>query len=212
MTALIDRLIALDHAAFFAINSGWHTPALDVVMVFVSLLGNGLVLACVVGPVLYFADRPRFFARFPVIVAAVLVGAAVNSVIKEIAGRPRPLAEFAEEIRAGGVWVHTVFERWRFDSFPSGHAQAAFGAAAALTWYYRGWYTVPVFILAGSVALSRVYLGVHFPLDVATGAVVGVGCAVCVCGAWERLKTHRSRKRRGGPAALRVMTEIIFGE
>jgi undecaprenyl-diphosphatase len=201
MTGLIDRLLALDRAAFLAVNGGWHTPALDVVMVFVSLLGNGLFLAGVVGLSLFLGDRRRFAARFPVIVAAVLVGAAVTGVIKEIVARPRPPAEFAEEIRTGAVWVHTVFEHWRANSFPSGHAQAAFGAAAALTWYYRGWYTLPVFVLAGSVAVSRVYLGVHFPLDVAAGALVGVGCAVSVCRIWGAVRARRGRQastRRSG--------------
>jgi undecaprenyl-diphosphatase len=186
METLLDRIIALDKAAFLVINGTWACPCLDVVMVFITLFGNGLFLAGIVAPILYFGDRRHFASRVPAIIAAVVLGGLVNNVIKEAVGRPRPLAEFSEQIRTGAVWVHTVFEQWRANSFPSGHAQTAFGTATALSYYYRGWYTVPAFVLAAAVALSRVYLGVHFPLDAAVGALVGVGCSLATCEAWER--------------------------
>ncbi len=193
---VIDRIIALDTALFLSINGGWVCPALDIVMVFVTLFGNGLFLAGVVGPVLYFYDRRRFTRRIPVIIAAVVVGAVVNNILKEIVGRSRPLTELSEEIRTGAVWVHTVFEQWRANSFPSGHAQTAFGTATALAYYYRGWYTAPIFILAGGVAISRIYLGVHFPLDVAVGALVGTACSLGTCRGWERVRVYiRGRKK-----------------
>jgi undecaprenyl-diphosphatase len=200
MDTLIDRLIALDKTIFLLINGTWPSPALDIGMAFVTLFGNGLFLAGIVGPVLYFGDRRRFAARVPAIIAAVVVGGVVNGIIKEIVGRPRPLTEFSEEIRTGAVWVHTVFERWRGNSFPSGHAQTAFGTATALAYYYRGWYTPLVFILAGGVAVSRIYLGVHFPLDVVAGALVGVGCSFGTCRAWEKTRTLYARtKKRTDP-------------
>ncbi len=198
---VIDRLVAVDKAIFFSINGAWASPILDIVMVFITLFGNGLFLAGVVAPILYFGDRRHFAARAPVIIAAVVVGAVVNNIIKECVGRPRPLAEFSEEIRTGAVWVHTVFERWRSNSFPSGHAQTAFGAATALAYYYRGWYTAPAFILAGGVAISRVYLGVHFPLDAAVGALVGVGCSLGTCRAWETGRIAYARRRKENPTA-----------
>jgi undecaprenyl-diphosphatase len=196
MVNFIDRLAALDKTLFLAINGGCASPALDIVMVFVTLFGNGLFLAGVVAPILYFGDRRHFRSRAPVIVAAVLVGALVNNIIKEAVGRPRPLSEFSEEIRTGAVWVHTVFERWRSNSFPSGHAQTAFGTATALAYYYRGWYIPLTFVLAAGVAFSRVYLGVHFPLDTIAGALVGVGCSLGACRAWEEGRKLIARRKK----------------
>jgi len=195
MVHCIERLIALDKALFLWINGSWASPALDVVMVFVTLFGNGVFLAAVVFPILYFGDRQNFRSRAPVVITAVVVGILVNNIIKEAVGRPRPLAEFAEEMRTGTVWVRAVLERWRSNSFPSGHTQTAFGAATVLAYYYRKWLTIPVFTLAAGVAVSRVYLGVHFPLDTLAGALVGVVCSLGVCLAWERAKCILIRRK-----------------
>lgn len=62
-------------------------------------------------------------------------------------------------------------------SFPSGHTAAAFAVAVALTPSGAG---SVLFALAGAIAVSRVYLGVHYPLDVGAGTLIGVvsGAAV----------------------------------
>jgi membrane-associated phospholipid phosphatase len=64
-------------------------------------------------------------------------------------------------------------------SFPSGHSTTAFATATALTLEYPKWYViVPSYAYAGTVAYSRMHLGVHYPSDVLTGALIGSGCAV----------------------------------
>ena len=78
-------------------------------------------------------------------------------------------------------------------SFPSGHAMTAFavaGAVALLAPRLR-W---PVLGLAAVIAFSRVYLGVHFWIDVLAGAVLGLAVGLCV--AWP---LHRSGRRRAEP-------------
>jgi undecaprenyl-diphosphatase len=58
-------------------------------------------------------------------------------------------------------------------SFPSGHATAAFACATVIAWRAPR-LAFPAFVLAGAIAWSRVYVGVHWPLDVLGGAVLGV--------------------------------------
>jgi membrane-associated phospholipid phosphatase len=63
-------------------------------------------------------------------------------------------------------------------SFPSGHASTAFATATSLSLDYPKWYViVPSYLFAGTVAYSRMDLGVHYPSDVLVGALIGSGCA-----------------------------------
>ncbi|MBP1933093.1 phosphatase PAP2 family protein [Ammoniphilus resinae] len=64
-------------------------------------------------------------------------------------------------------------------SFPSGHTTAIFSLCTSISLIFPGFFSVsyPIAILVG---LSRVYLGLHYPLDVAIGAIIGVGLAMIV--------------------------------
>ncbi|MCW3039087.1 MAG: phosphatase family protein, partial [Solirubrobacterales bacterium] len=57
-------------------------------------------------------------------------------------------------------------------SFPSAHASSSFAAAAAFA-PLVGPAAVPLRVGAGAMALSRVYLGVHYPTDILAGAALG---------------------------------------
>lgn len=63
-------------------------------------------------------------------------------------------------------------------SFPSGHTSSAFSIATSLSLNYPKWYViVPAYAWASATGYSRMYLGVHYPTDVLTGAVLGSGTA-----------------------------------
>jgi hypothetical protein len=86
---------------------------------------------------------------------------------------PRPPAVLAADV------IHIIGPAYMSRSFPSGHTTTAFILAGVLSLYFRRrWVTVASVVIAGVVGISRMAVGVHWPLDVTTGAALGWLCAV----------------------------------
>ncbi|WP_233264536.1 MULTISPECIES: phosphatase PAP2 family protein [unclassified Flavobacterium] len=98
-----------------------------------------------------------------------LVNAFITKALKVAANRARPFDTYSD--------IDPVVSSTG-KSFPSGHTSIAFSTATSLSMAYPEWYViVPSFLWASSVGYSRMHLGVHYPSDVAVGALIGAGSA-----------------------------------
>ncbi len=172
-----STLLAHD-AALGALIQSWRIGWLDGPMWLLSAMGVAgsiwLALAAVMA-----AWQPRLrAAAWQVVLAIALSQLLVDGVIKPAIGRQRPFIAARSAAHVIGYLPQTA-------SFPSGHAASAFAGAFVLgcAWpHRRAW----LFALAAVIAFSRVYIGVHYPLDVAAGMLLGLGIGALVTGgrAW----------------------------
>jgi undecaprenyl-diphosphatase len=186
MLAFLERL---DHQVFFAINQGLSTVGLDYLLWGVSWLADGFILVAIVGVALWYANRQIFHRHYLWLLLAVLLGSLVVQGIKHSVARPRPLKEFSTSLQAGEVQINVIGQPLRHRSFPSGHTQAMASVSMYLFCLYpRHWYWWSASLLL--VGLSRIYLGVHFPLDVLAGGLLGV---LSTAGVWGVRSYWRAR-------------------
>ena len=123
--------------------------------------------------------------RRGVLVLTVIAVAAADLAargLKQLVDVERPSSRYAEpKPLVAAPHDHT---------FPSGHAATSFAAATILTAARPRWGPL-WFLLALAVGFSRVYVGVHYPLDIVGGAVLGIATAIAL----RRLVRVRRRSR-----------------
>jgi undecaprenyl-diphosphatase len=130
-----------------------------------------------------------------VILAIILVVALADSftsrVMKPYFARPRPSheAKLQKEIHLLKDDNGNIYRGGQF-GFASSHAANTFGLAMILflLFRHRCRYTYLLFLWAFFVSYSRIYLGVHYPLDIIIGALVGILFAFLVFSGLKRLK------------------------
>lgn len=169
---MMKYLMGLDGSLFHLTNAVWTNPPLDALMPALSVAGNaGAVWLVLLGAIAAFGKKTARKAALAGLLALAL-GFASSEVVKEITMRPRPFAVLPD-VRLLVVAPHSY-------AFPSGHTTSAFAAASGATLAARrllgktpawGW---GMLALAAAIAYSRLYVGVHWPTDVAAGVVLGL--------------------------------------
>jgi undecaprenyl-diphosphatase len=149
------------HLERWIVHHRWQP--LNEVFVWLTRIGNHGFVWLALGLVLALVRR----RALPFVLVALAVGAAdgVAALVKLAVGESRPT-----EPDPLVTIPHS-------HSFPSGHTATAFAGATVLSFLAPR--AAPAFyVLAAAIAYSRLYVGVHFPLDVVGGAVIGVATAL----------------------------------
>jgi len=154
----------INTTVFRLINDA-HNPLLDTFFGIVSGLGDGLIVALLCALLMLFKLRLGLAAMLAFIVSGLLA-----QLLKRVFDMPRPPAVLEN--------VHVLGSSLSSHSFPSGHATSdgVMLLAAFLLWHLRDFRTWTVAVLFALAALGRVYGGVHFPMDVTVGLVLGALC------------------------------------
>ncbi|MGV9346064.1 phosphatase PAP2 family protein [Streptomyces spiralis] len=172
--ATLTRLLALDSRLFQAAAER-HWPGAGPVLPRLSRSANHGVLWFAAAAAIAASRTPR--ARRAAARGLASLGLAsltINTLGKRSVRRPRPLLDPVPHVRRLRRQPITT-------SFPSGHAASASAFATGVALESGGW-GAAVAPVAFSVAVSRVYTGVHFPSDVLAGAALGAGAAFAVRG------------------------------
>jgi undecaprenyl-diphosphatase len=170
-----------------------HSPLLDNVMIDITFLGTGLVVMMIVAVSGMFLWLTKHKHSALLLFVATAGGILLNGLLKAGFDRPRPqVFEWGQ---------HTVSS-----SFPSGHAMSA--ATVYMTVAYlaarlqrrhisRVLTLIAALIVIILIAISRLYLGVHYPTDVAAGVIIGIAwAALCMAMLEATLLYGRRRSAR----------------
>ncbi|HHY97601.1 MAG TPA: phosphatase PAP2 family protein [Firmicutes bacterium] len=160
----------MDSRLLTALRAYTHCRFFDLTMPWVTYLGDGLVLLILCLATYLLGDKHGKNVAVSAVKALILSGIAVQ-IAKHLIERPRPF---------GGS----------SDSFPSGHAAVLFALAQVYGLEYRKLRPF-LLVLAAIAGFSRLYVGMHYPMDVLAGAAMGIAIATALS---ARDKSVREQK------------------
>ncbi len=200
----IDYHTALEGAVFHAVNSGgggW----LDAAFLVLSSEWFGLATgAAIVAAIALRHGRRSLVLLLAFALAVTLSDLVAAEVLKPFFGRMRPCYALPEDTFRWVGWAADV------GSLPSLHASNFF-AMAGVAWASDRRAGIAAVLVAALVALSRVYLGVHWPSDVLAGTAWGLACAwtaLLACRAVERRVLRRQATAGARPDLERLLVQV----
>lgn len=185
-----DRLAELDRDLFlWVVGHRWEP--VDWFFIAVTAAGQAGLVWIALAALLAFAARRPVVWTTVVTAATVWIADLIAVGLKHATDRDRPYLVLEEA---------APLLRWDVStSFPSGHA-ATSAAGAVILAYLLGRWGLPLGALAAAVCYSRVYIGVHYPVDVLVGAALGAAVALVAVEAVRRLRPTSTGPRRSGRA------------
>ncbi len=165
------------------VRTDWLTP----VMKGITMLGDKGIFWILLTVVLLAIPKTRKAGWYS-LVALVLSALCNNLILKNVLARTRPY-----EVIDGLKLLVKAADDF---SFPSGHSAASFASGTALFRALPKKYGIPLMILALLIALSRLYVGIHYPTDVLFGIADGIALGMLAKPLgdrlWERIRLIRA--------------------
>lgn len=182
--SFLETLINIDRDLFLTLN-GWHHPVVDWIMFYVSKMWVWIpIYLAVVIYVIRTWKTESIWIILSMILCVVLTDQLTN-ITKEVFQRPRP----SHALDLQGMVHHVQGYLGGKYGFVSAHSANVFGFALLSSLIIkRKWFYFVAFSWAALVAYSRIYLGVHYPLDILGGMVLGLSAAGLVYLTWHTIR------------------------
>ena len=186
---MIDTIVEIDKQIMVFLNKTISNPIFDFIMPIITnqkfLVFSGLIL---IGYLAYFGGKRGRITIVLLLIAAGFSDAICIQIIKPWVGRIRPSHEFYE-------YINLLVSKGGKYSFPSNHAANSFVFATVLSYFYDK-NRISLYILASTIAFSRVYVGVHYPLDIIFGSIIGYIISWIILSLWVIIKMRELKRGR----------------
>lgn len=164
------KINKFDMYILFILKKYIQNKYLDILMPIVTSLGN-LGVIWIVMAIVLLLDKPYRMIGNMVLITLIISTVIGEGIIKHLVRRFRPCSKVND--------VKLLIKKPLSYSFPSGHTLSSFAAASVLSAFFTEYGLVFIGI-AFLIALSRIYLYVHYPTDVIAGVIFGLLCSKLV--------------------------------
>lgn len=163
-----NRLERFDNIFLDLINGKIKNRFLDAFMYRITNVGGATFITTFTIALIIFGNANWRYIGVEALLA-LAIGQLIVVSLKILLNRERPY-NILEHLNTFGIELRDY-------SFPSGHTSASFSIATTIALNMSN-LSIPVYFLAITIAISRIYLGVHYPTDVLAGMIVGMGIPI----------------------------------
>ena len=184
---MIDQIVKIDKEVMVFLNKTISNPIFDFIMPIITnqnfLVFSGLL---VLGYLAIYGGKRGRITIVVLLLAVSASDAICFQIIKPWVGRLRPSYEFYE-------YINLLVSKGGKYSFPSNHASNSFVFATVLSYFYDKRNSL-LFLLASTIAFSRIYVGVHYPLDIVFGSIIGYVISWIILSLWVIIKMRELKR------------------
>jgi len=185
---MMEFFITIDNICFHFINKQLSNPIFDFIMPIFNESKFFIPLLLVPWLVLIFYDKPNRWKLLFLVPLAIMLVDQSGLWLKKTFFRPRPWVVMDPE-----MINHLVEPSGANLSFPSNHAanNAALAIIFSTVYYHLRFF---FWSIAFIIMFSRIYIGVHYPLDVISGCIMGSFYGILIVKGWNYINKNPLRK------------------